>query len=82
MTKPKAKTKTNGQSPSEKRFVTNLSATRTRKKLTQKALAEAADLTVSYVSMLENGKRSPPLSTLDTIAKALGTTAAKLIGEV
>jgi transcriptional regulator with XRE-family HTH domain len=83
MTK-KVKAKKNGSpalSLSEKRFATNLSVVREQRKLTQKALAAKADLTVSYVSMLENGRRSPPLDTLDAIAKALGTTAVKLIGE-
>jgi transcriptional regulator with XRE-family HTH domain len=34
---------------------------------------------VSYVSMLERGKREPPLDTLEQLAKALGTYPHTLI---
>ncbi len=52
-------------------FSQNLAAQRRRRKLSQEALAELAGFSVSYVSMLERGLRSPPLGTLEHIAKAL-----------
>lgn len=44
---------------------------RTKRKLSQAALATRAGLSVSYLSLLERGKRDPPLSTLKKIAAAL-----------
>ena len=58
----------------------NLKRARVRRKLSQSALAEKAGLAVSYVSMLERGKRSPPLDTLAALAGALGVAPAKLLG--
>ena len=45
---------------------------RVRKGLSQAQLAKAADCSVSYLSMLENSKRDPTLSTIQKIASALG----------
>ncbi len=56
----------------------NLKARRLAKKLSQEDLAEKAGISVSYVSMLERGQRSPPLDTLESLAKALGVRAADL----
>ncbi len=56
----------------------NLKAQRLAKKLSQEALAEKAGISVSYVSMLERGQRSPPLDTLESLAKALGVRAVDL----
>lgn len=47
-------------------------ALRLAKGLTQESLAEAADISVSYLSMIERGERMPHLLTLDAIAAALG----------
>lgn len=44
---------------------------RTRRGASQSALAQQADCSVSYLSMLENNKRDPTLSTLNKIAQAL-----------
>jgi transcriptional regulator with XRE-family HTH domain len=44
---------------------------RTRRGVSQTDLALRADCSVSYLSMLENNKRDPTLSTLTKIAKAL-----------
>ena len=52
-------------------FARILAAHRRRRKLSQEALAELAGLSVSYVSMLERGLRSPPLGTLEQLANAL-----------
>jgi transcriptional regulator with XRE-family HTH domain len=49
----------------------NLYQARTARRLSQAAVAEAAGVSVSYISMLERGQRSPPLETLEAVAKGL-----------
>lgn len=44
---------------------------RTRRQLSQAELASLAGCSISYLSMLENSKRDPTLSTLKKIAAAL-----------
>jgi transcriptional regulator with XRE-family HTH domain len=61
------------------RFAANLKHERVRKKLSQEALAAKAGLSVSYISMLERGQRTPPLDTLETLAKALSVSATSLL---
>jgi transcriptional regulator with XRE-family HTH domain len=62
------------------RFAANVRRLRGKKKLSQKALADKVGISVSYVSMLERGQRSPPLETIEKMAKALGVTPAALLG--
>jgi transcriptional regulator with XRE-family HTH domain len=45
---------------------------RSKRKLTQPQLALRAEISVSYLSLLERSKRDPPLSTLKRISGALG----------
>jgi transcriptional regulator with XRE-family HTH domain len=45
---------------------------RVRKQWSQSELAERAGCSVSYLSMLENSKRDPTLSTVQKISDALG----------
>ena len=45
---------------------------RARQDLTQSQLAERADLSVSYVSLIEQGKRVPGVDVLEKIARAMG----------
>lgn len=52
-------------------FAVQVKALRLDRQLSQEALAEKAKLSVSYISMLEHGRREPPLSTVEQIAKAL-----------
>jgi transcriptional regulator with XRE-family HTH domain len=47
--------------------------------LTQEALAEALDLSVAYVSLIERGGRNPPYTTVVAIAKALGIPASRIV---
>ncbi len=54
----------------------NLRALRAHQKLSQQALAKKARVSGSYVSMLENGKRTPLLETLEALAKALDVSPA------
>lgn len=54
-------------------------AARTAAGLSQEALAEAAGLHRTYISLLERGRRSPTLvATLDAIGRALGFDYSKL----
>lgn len=44
---------------------------RSKRKMSQADLAKRAEISVSYLSLLEREKRDPPLSTLRRIASAL-----------
>ena len=61
------------------KFAGNVRRLRAKKKLSQKALADKVGISVSYVSMLERGQRSPPLETVEKMAKALGVPPASLL---
>ena len=62
------------------RFAANVRRFRAKKKLSQKALADKIGISVSYVSMLERGQRSPPLETIEKLARALGVPPGTLLG--
>ena len=47
--------------------------------LTQESLAELADISPEYVSMLERGGASPTVTVLEQIANALGTDGSVLL---
>jgi transcriptional regulator with XRE-family HTH domain len=47
--------------------------------LTQEALAEALDLSVAYVSLIERGGRNPPYTTVVAIARALDIPTARIV---
>jgi transcriptional regulator with XRE-family HTH domain len=59
-----------------------LRAARLTAGMTQETLASKAKLDRSYVSQLERGLKSPTLDTLMRLCKALGVSAAELIGRV
>ncbi len=42
--------------------------------------AERADLTSNYIGTIENGHRDPSLSTIESIARALGIPSGELFG--
>ncbi len=44
---------------------------RNRKGMTQTALAKKVDLSVPYISQIENGQKDPTLSTIEKIASGL-----------
>ncbi len=52
-------------------FARNLREQRARRNMSQQTLAAKAGVSVSYVSMLENAQRHPPLGTIEALAKAL-----------
>jgi transcriptional regulator with XRE-family HTH domain len=60
-------------------FAQNIRQIRTRKNISQQAVAEKAKVSVSYISMLERAQRSPQLETLEAIAKALGVPPLSLL---
>jgi transcriptional regulator with XRE-family HTH domain len=61
------------------KFAANLRSERLRRKLSQEVLAARSDLSVSYISMLERGQRTPPLDTLESLAKALSVSPMSLL---
>ncbi|UCF85932.1 MAG: helix-turn-helix transcriptional regulator [Desulfobacteraceae bacterium] len=54
---------------------------RIERNLTQEALAQEAGLTKGYLSKIENSKNSPPVSTLLSLAKALGVNINDIFSE-
>jgi transcriptional regulator with XRE-family HTH domain len=60
-------------------FGNTLKSLRLEKGFTQEKLAELCNLDVSFISMLENGKRQPTLSTIFSIASALNVKASSII---
>ena len=60
----------------EKKIVHKIRAIRLKKKLTLQQMAELTGLTKSYLSMIESGKKSPPIATLSKIASALSVDIA------
>lgn len=51
-------------------------------KMTQEQLSFAAEIDRTYVSMLENNKKSPTVEVLFRICKALGVSASEVIARV
>ncbi len=54
---------------------------RRTKGMTQENLAQALDLSVAYVSLIERGGRNPPYTTVLQIARALGITPGRIVTE-
>jgi transcriptional regulator with XRE-family HTH domain len=63
-------------------FGNTLKSLRLEKGFTQEKLAELCNLDVSFISMLENGKRQPTLSTIFSIASALNVKASSIISQL
>ena len=60
---------------------TRIKGLRKEKKITLKELAEKTDISISFLSDIENQRSNPSLERLEEIAKALNTTIAYLMGE-
>lgn len=60
-------------------FATVLRTQRARKKITQEALAEKADIASKMVSLIERNQRNPSLNVADSIAQGLGISLSKMI---
>ena len=52
---------------------------RSRRNLTQSELAKRSDVSVSYLSMLEKGRRDPSLKTIEKVALGLRIPASILV---
>jgi transcriptional regulator with XRE-family HTH domain len=63
-------------------FAENLRAARRRRGLSQEALAAAADLHRTEVSLLERGGREPRLTTIVRLARALDTSPGRLLAKI
>jgi transcriptional regulator with XRE-family HTH domain len=50
--------------------------------LTQEALADAAGIHRTYISLLERGQRAPTIEVVRLLAKALKTTMTSIIAEL
>jgi transcriptional regulator with XRE-family HTH domain len=66
--------------PTPRQMGKTLTTLRTKKKLSQAALAQRAGLSREYVNKIEAGRYDPPLSTLNSLAKALGVPVTELLG--
>lgn len=66
----------------KKAFGEVLKEARTARGMSQDALAFASELDRTYISLLERGLRQPSLTTIFTLAAALGTTAEDLVARV
>ena len=56
-----------------------LNLCRTQKGMTKTKLAESSNISVSYLTLLEQGKREPNISTINEICKALQIPPSILI---
>lgn len=54
---------------------------RNKKRITLESLAQEAGFTKGYLSKVEKSQKAPPVSTLGTIARALGVNISTLLGE-
>ena len=59
----------------------NIKLIRDRLKISQKELAEKANITPPYLCDLENGRRGAKQETLERIANVLGVSVDVLIGD-
>lgn len=56
-----------------------LAEIRVKRKLSQRALAEKANMSQTYLCNVETGKADPSLSTLKRLAEALNVTVSELV---
>ncbi len=62
-----------------KKLGENLKKIRTAKDITQIEIANKLNVNRSFVSNIENGKTNPTLSTITSLAKALGVSTNELL---
>ena len=58
-----------------------IKSSRNKKRITLERLALETGFTKGYLSKVEKSPKAPPVSTLGTIARALGVTISSLLGE-
>lgn len=61
------------------KFSKNVAALRALHKLSQREFADKVGISVSYVGMLENKQRSPPLRTIEIIANVFKVPPTSLL---
>jgi transcriptional regulator with XRE-family HTH domain len=61
-----------------RRLGESIRACRNSRGVTQQALADALQISVAYVSLIERGQRNPPYTTVVAAARALEVPASKL----
>jgi transcriptional regulator with XRE-family HTH domain len=61
------------------RFGKTVQQLRIRRGITQRSLADQADITVPYLCQLEHGEGTPSLELVERLAKLLETTVPKLL---
>lgn len=66
-------------SEDSKRLGENLKTIRVEKGITQIQIAKSLGADRSFISNIENGKTNPTLSTIASLAKALGVPANELL---
>ncbi|MBL7065257.1 MAG: helix-turn-helix transcriptional regulator [Anaerolineae bacterium] len=59
-------------------FGCRLAWLRKQRSLTQEGLAEAANVSVDFISLMERGRRAPSFDTLERLADTLGVTVTDL----
>jgi transcriptional regulator with XRE-family HTH domain len=67
-------------SPTSRQLGMRLKATRTKRGMSQAALAAKAGITREYVNKLEAGRYDPTVGVLQRLAKALGVPVTELLG--
>ena len=65
--------------PTPRQVGVKLRKVRQARKLSQAALAERAGFSREYVNKIEAGRYDPPLSTLNSLAKALRVKVEELV---
>jgi transcriptional regulator with XRE-family HTH domain len=63
-------------------YATVMRKHRLRMSISQEELAHRAGLSLSFVSLLETGKRQPTISTISVLCKALDVSMVEFIGEL
>ncbi len=62
-----------------KKLGENLKKVRTKKKLSQGALARLLEVDKGYISNIESGKKNPTLATIAKLADVLGVSVYELL---
>jgi transcriptional regulator with XRE-family HTH domain len=68
--------------PELRRLGAALQAQRQARGVTQRDLAATLGISIAYVSLIERGRRNPPYTTVVELARALGTTVARLADDL
>lgn len=70
------------RSPVQDAFATTLRRRRHALGISQEELADRADVTMRYISLLETGRRVPTIVVVFALAKGLGIPAGDFVSEI